>query len=279
MEIIRLESADDPLLEAVYDWNYRWWGVRNETWQTYEHLKALGHEELLPLSDFDRAANLLRRALLDGGKTLTAATGILAERLGVKATVLPMTDAPVETTITIKEPDGSVSDIHYQEFWVGKRGAPDVVDVKRKGIDAASPTPEVRALLEDPEEKVVLIGPSNPITSIGPILAVPGMRDLLKNKKVIAVSPIIGKCPVSGPAGKLMAACGLDVSSASVAFLYKDIADIFICDIRDENMTADAAETLLADGVSVKQFDTMMTDVEKSRALARFILDLAEESS
>ena len=29
MEIIRLESADDPLFEAVYDWNYRWWGVRD----------------------------------------------------------------------------------------------------------------------------------------------------------------------------------------------------------------------------------------------------------
>ncbi len=29
MEIIRLEKADDPLFEAVCDWNCRWWGVRD----------------------------------------------------------------------------------------------------------------------------------------------------------------------------------------------------------------------------------------------------------
>ena len=29
MEIIRLESADSPYFEAVYDWNYAWWGVRD----------------------------------------------------------------------------------------------------------------------------------------------------------------------------------------------------------------------------------------------------------
>ncbi len=29
MEIIRLERADNPLFEAVYRWNYEWWGVRD----------------------------------------------------------------------------------------------------------------------------------------------------------------------------------------------------------------------------------------------------------
>ena len=29
MDIIRLERAEGPLFEAVYDWNYRWWGNRD----------------------------------------------------------------------------------------------------------------------------------------------------------------------------------------------------------------------------------------------------------
>ena len=29
MDIIRLERAEGPLFEAVYDWNYRWWGKRD----------------------------------------------------------------------------------------------------------------------------------------------------------------------------------------------------------------------------------------------------------
>jgi len=29
MEIIRLESTDNPYFETVYDWNYHWWGERD----------------------------------------------------------------------------------------------------------------------------------------------------------------------------------------------------------------------------------------------------------
>ena len=29
MQIIRLEDKNSPLFEAVYDWNYRWWGIRD----------------------------------------------------------------------------------------------------------------------------------------------------------------------------------------------------------------------------------------------------------
>jgi len=46
------------------------------------------------------------------------------------------------------------------------------------------------------------------------------MREILAKKKVISVSPIIGDSPVSGPAGKLMAACGFEVSSIGVADCY-----------------------------------------------------------
>ena len=56
------------------------------------------------------------------------------------------------------------------------------------------------------KSKAIIIGPSNPVSSIGPILAVEEIKAALsENKgKVIAVSPIVGNTPVSGPAGVLM---------------------------------------------------------------------------
>jgi LPPG:FO 2-phospho-L-lactate transferase len=123
-------------------------------------------------------------------------------------------------------------------------------------------------------EDCVLIGPSNPVTSIGPILALPQMKEILKTKKVIAVSPIIGKEPVSGPAGKLMAAKGLEVSSKSVAALYKEFVDIFIYDIRDDVLNPKDIEEM---GMKAVAFDTMMTGEEKRVALAKKCLELFDE--
>ena len=120
----------------------------------------------------------------------------------------------------------------------------------------------------DSEENVI-IGPSNPITSIGPILALKGMREILARKKVIAVSPVIGDSPVSGPAGKLMAACGFEVSSRGVARCYGDILDIMVIDEKD---TADEADF----DMKTVRFDTMMTSVEKSEALAKRIITLLQ---
>jgi LPPG:FO 2-phospho-L-lactate transferase len=86
---------------------------------------------------------------------------------------------------------------------------------------------------------------------------------------VIAVSPIIGKEPVSGPAGKLMAAKGFDVSSAGVVDCYGDILDMMILDERDTygiSALKDAACKILI-------ADTLMKNVEKSVSLARFVVD------
>ena len=253
----------------------KWWGVRNETWHTYDNLKRLGYDELLPLSDFDRAVNILRTDLLNSGKTLTEATEIIAGRLGVSADICPMTDGKVDTMITMKDPEtGVVSREHYQNFWVGKKGRPDILKVEREGADRADLPEKVRKLLEDPEEKYVIIGPSNPVTSIGPILGVPGMRGLLRSKTVVAVSPIIGNEPVSGPAGKLMKACGMDVSSVAVAEAYRDIIDIFVCDIRDSGMTPDDAEVFEKEGIRIERYDTLMKSGKESAELASFILEL-----
>ncbi|MGB3907322.1 MAG: 2-phospho-L-lactate transferase [Methanomethylovorans sp.] len=243
----------------------KWWGIKNDTFMTYEALGSLGHDEIMRLGDQDRATNIMRSDLLRAGRSLTEATQELARVLGIRAKVLPMSDDVVRTMLTT--PDGK---IHFQEFWVREHGKPDVLEVVQEGIEKASIAPAVLQALEN--EECVLIGPSNPITSIGPILALQGMKELLKKKTVIAVSPIIGKEPVSGPAGKLMAARGLEVSSAGVVDCYKDILDIMILDERDEY----GISVLKNTKCKILIADTIMKDVGKSTALARIVMDAFE---
>ena len=111
---------------------------------------------------------------------------------------------------------------------------------------------------------VVVIGPSNPITSILPILECDGIRSAIQGKFVIAISPFIGNAPVSGPAGALMEAAGYEPTSIGTANCYDGIPDVFVQDIRDPIEVSHSV-----------RFDTLMTDEEKSIALARFVLELA----
>jgi LPPG:FO 2-phospho-L-lactate transferase len=238
----------------------KWWGVQNDTFHTHNALKKIGINEKLIIGDTDRATHIFRSDLMRKGASLTKATQQLSSMLGIKASILPMCDEKVDTMINT--PEGLM---HFQDFWVGKRGEPEVQGVKIKDIENAKPTKEVLEALKSEEN--VIIGPSNPITSIGPILALKGMRKILAEKKVIAISPIIGNLPVSGPAGKLMKACGFPVSSRGVAECYKDILDVMVIDERD---TADEKDF----DVKPMRFDTLMTPIEKSEALAKFIVEL-----
>jgi len=241
----------------------KWWGIENDTFRTYERMHELGVEESLKLGDRDRATHIIRSNLIRDGASLTEATVKLASLFGIDANILPMSDDPVSTYIETLQ-----GVMHFQDFWVGKHGDPDVLGVDIRGVSEASVAKKVLEAFEKDEK--VLIGPSNPITSIGPIISLPGMRELLKQKKVIAVSPIIGNAPVSGPAGKLMQACGLEVSSMGVAEYYQEFLDVFVFDERDR---ADefAFERL---GCRASRADTLMTSTEKSRELAEFIVGL-----
>jgi LPPG:FO 2-phospho-L-lactate transferase len=92
------------------------------------------------------------------------------------------------------------------------------------------------------------------------------MTDALKDKFVIAVSPFIGEEPISGPAGALMRAAGFEPGSIGTFNCYGGLVDLFVQDVRDP-VEVDH---------SVK-FDTLMTDEEKSVALAREIIELVKK--
>ncbi|SES63682.1 LPPG:FO 2-phospho-L-lactate transferase [Methanococcoides vulcani] len=241
----------------------KWWGVRNDTFSTHEAMKLAGHDEGMMIGDLDRATHIMRSELLRQDLSLTEAIRKMTSSFGIRSRILPMSDDPVSTMITT-----SSGRIHFQDFWVKQHGESDVSEVSQDGIEDASISPGVIEALEKEDE--VLIGPSNPITSIGPIINLPGMRKILKEKKVVAVSPIIGREPISGPAGKLMSACGLDVSSAGVAECYNDILDAMVLDVRDE-AAGDAIKDM---GIEVFFKDTLMRSVDISKDLAESIIDI-----
>ena len=235
----------------------RWWGIRGDTYITHDLLADLGIEEFITMGDRDRAVNIARGEMLRGGRRLTEATRAICERLGIQATVLPMTDS--EVTTYVRTPQG---EIHFQEYWVKHRGALPIEGVVRHSQEPPVATPEVIEAIDASD--AVVIGPSNPVTSISPILECAGVREALRrHRRVIAVSPFIGDAPLSGPAAALMRASGREPSSAGTYDLYEDFVDVFIQDTRDP-VEIDGALRL----------DTLMVYRGKSLDLAKSIVTL-----
>jgi LPPG:FO 2-phospho-L-lactate transferase len=85
------------------------------------------------------------------------------------------------------------------------------------------------------------------------------------------VSPIVGGAPVSGPAGRLMRARGLDVSPLGVAAAYAPWLRALLIDERD----GAAAPALERAGVRAVVADVLMTDRAREVALARRVLEAA----
>jgi LPPG:FO 2-phospho-L-lactate transferase len=155
-----------------------------------------------------------------------------------------------------------------QEWFVRERCEPAVVDVRFEGAEAARPAPGVLDAIAT--AGTIVICPSNPVISIGPILAIPGVRDALaaRRDRVVAISPIVGGAPVRGPADRLMAPLGLDVSCVGVAAAYRDVASSLVIDAVDEQRAPDV-EAL---GVRAVVTDTIMRSPEVAAALARHAL-------
>jgi LPPG:FO 2-phospho-L-lactate transferase len=233
-----------------------WWGIRNDSFTTHEEITRLGPNEFITIGDRDRAVHIARGDMLRNGMRLTNATKILCDRFGVRENILPMTDTEVTTQIKT-----DLGLIHFQEYWVRAKGNIVIREVVRSFHEPPAATEEGLAVIEASD--AVVIGPSNPITSISPILCCEGLKSAVKDKLVIAISPFIGNNPISGPAGALMEAAGFEPSSLGTFNCYEGISDIFVQDVRDP--------------VEVKnsvRFDTIMSDEEKSIALAREILSL-----
>jgi len=236
-----------------------WWGVRNDTFTTHDEITRLGIDEFIAIGDMDRAVHIARGDMMRNGMRLTNATKILCDRFGIRENVLPMTDTEVTTQV-----ETDIGLIHFQEYWIRAKGKIEINKVIRSFNEPPVATEEGLAAIEASD--AIVIGPSNPITSILPILACEGMKNAIKDKFVIAVSPFIGNAPISGPAGSLMKAAGFEPSAIGTFNCYGGLTDVFVQDTRDPVEVSHSV-----------RFDTLMTDEDKSVALAKEILDLIKK--
>jgi len=241
----------------------RGWGVKGDTFFCLQHMGQLGQPIWFHAGDRDLAVHILRSKLLAEGRTLSEVTAEIADRLGVKARILPMSNSRVETRVLT--PKGEVS---FEEYFVQRWYQDPVESVRFAGAADAEPAPGVLDAIMNAD--LVLLAPSNPITSIGPILAVPGVREALHETKgrIAGVSPIVAGEAVAGPAGILMAAQGLPVSVAGIAQAYHDFLDMLIVDVRD----AEATDELRKSGLRVEVAKTVMRTSEDKANLAADVL-------
>jgi LPPG:FO 2-phospho-L-lactate transferase len=242
----------------------RGWGLRDESFRTLEEMARFGEPTWFNLGDRDLATHLHRTRLLQEGHTLTEITAAIARDLGVSQPVLPMSDQPVRTRLL--GPDGWLG---FQEYFVREKTQVDVTAVDYAGAAVALPAPGLVEALHAAD--AVVVCPSNPITSIGPILSVPGIAHALEttDATIVAVSPIIGSAAVSGPAGRLMEACGREVSAAGVAAAYAPWLDVIVADAQD----AALASRISSAGIRPIFTDTFMRDRDGEIALARKTLE------
>ena len=201
------------------------WGIAGESFGALEMLARYGEDTWFKLGDRDLATHVLRTTKLRSGEPLTRVTADLSGALGVESAMLPMCDEPVATVLDT--PDGP---LEFQEYFVRRRQRDEVLGMWLQGVGDARPTEAVLRALAGAD--LVVLCPSNPVVSIGPILAVPGMREALASSSVpkIAVSPIVGGRALKGPADRMLASLGHEVSSVGVSRMYEGLVSGMVID-------------------------------------------------
>ena len=241
------------------------WGFRGETFHALGRLAIFGRANWFNLGDRDLATHIHRTAMLADGKSLAEAAECIRVALGVKSRILPMSDQAVPTILDTDE-----GALHFQEYLVKRRAEPIVRGIGFEGVESARPAPGVLEAIREAER--IVICPSNPLISIAPILAVPGVREVLRARKkdVVAVCPIVEGKSLKGPSDKMLAQLGHESSAQGVAKLYADFTGTFVIDPADKSQ----ADTIRKMGMQVAVIPTVMKTRGQKRKLAEAILQL-----
>lgn len=244
----------------------RGWGVKKDTFNCLDLLKRYRQPTWFNLGDKDLATHVFRTLRLREGYALSAFVKEMCKLLKVTAHVFPASNDRIETWI--KTAKGI---LHLQDFWVRRKGKDNVKGVYYEGSETAHPIPEVLDAIRN--STAIFVSPANPITSIAPILAVQSIRKalLMTRAPKLAVSPIVGRTPVSGPAGKLMRGLGFEVSPLGVAHFYVDFLDHLLIHKSDHRYKRDIEKL----GVKCHVTDIVMTHLKSEQRLASLSLDLA----
>ncbi len=246
----------------------RGWGLRDESWQAMATLERYGGASWFGLGDRDLGTHLYRTQRLVEGAPLSTVTAEIAVGWGLALAVLPVSDDPVRTVLTLAEGDDAGAEVAFQDYFVRRQHAVAVSAVRFAGAEAAVPAPGVLDALAGAD--AVVVAPSNPIVSIGPVMAVPGVTAAVaaRRESVVAVSPLVGGRALKGPADRLMRELGHEDSVVGVARLYAPFAGTLVIDEQDAAHVAAVEAT----GLRCIVTDTIMRDPDTAAALCRAAL-------
>lgn len=213
-------------LADIVDKN-RGWGLADESYKVSNYLETLHAPTWFTLGDRDIAVHLERTRLLHEDYSLSEVTQHFCKLWGIQTKVFPMCDSPAPTLVNTKE-HGLLS---FQEYFVKYRFQPEVLNLVYERVEDAKPGEHLMDALEAAD--LVVICPSNPLLSIGPILAFEEVREVMRRKLVIAVSPIIQGQALKGPAAKMFKELQIEASSRMVLEGYQDLLNLYVYDKLD----------------------------------------------
>ena len=241
------------------------WGITGDSQKALSMLARYGSEAWFNLGDKDLGTHIKRTQLLNSGWNLSEITTSLSRSLGVYHPITPMTDDKVRTFLHTNH-----GILKFQEYFVQHHHKPKIHKIDYVGASNAKPSALFATALKKAHS--IIICPSNPFLSIGPILAINGVRELIRKFQgpKVAVSPLASGQAFMGPTTKIMDELGIASTSMAIAELYKDICNIFVIDESD----ADHASSIRSIGISPYIRKITMATKRDKITLARSICSI-----
>jgi LPPG:FO 2-phospho-L-lactate transferase len=259
------------------------WGIQNDSFNCLSHLSTMySQPSWFNLGDKDLATHIFRTDQLSQGIPLSQVTQLMCDRFNIKSTIVPMAEDYIPTKV-----ETEMGMLHFEEYFVKYQFLPKLKKIIYGGTSNAYIPESIDKELKKCSK--IIIAPSNPLLSIAPITEIPYYSNILKKyrNKVIGVSPIIQGKAVKGPTIENFKSLGLDASCIGVARYYQKLMKTFVFDESEidftENLEGKGADSdsLSLLNRSLKEmdiigyaFDTVMSSLEKKKALAKFIIDI-----
>jgi len=243
------------------------WGIEDDTVNALAMLEILGAPVWMKLGDSDFGLHIWRHWQMAQGATLSQVTQACAERLGIRAKIIPATEERLRTRLRT-----DAGWVDFQDWFVKARAEPAVREVFYDGADGAQAPKAALKAVEEAE--LIVLAPSNPYLSVLPILAITGLRQAILTSRAlkIGVSPLIGGKAVKGPLDKMLHDMGKVGGAVGMARCYHGMIDGFVVDKGDiEDIAA-----LEQDGMKVLATNILIKEAAAGARLARDICAFAD---
>lgn len=262
-------DLDSLMYTLAGDSGKQGWGRSDETWRAMSELRRFAvaappdsrATDWFNLGDRDLATHLYRTQRLSEGANLTQVTREMCDALGLAVSLLPMSNDPVATMLTLQNGDT----VDFQEYFVKRRHSEPVSSVNFHGASTAKPSLEALDAIQSADR--IVIAPSNPILSIAPIFAIKELDSAVRSRRdqCVAVSPLIAGRAVKGPADHLLAELGHQANAVGIAELWRPYASHLVIDDADIEHMSELA-------IPATATHTLMSTLEDARHLVEVVL-------